>query len=213
MIKQRLKVVAVAGVVVLALTGFSRHGGHGHSSGGGGGGCSGPSHTSGSGTSDGTGGSYGSGSDTDTDTDSSYGSGSDTGTGSGSYDDDGGLPTSTQGSRYGSNNRPTHGPTTTSSDGGGAAASATAKTLSCASPAGDGGKAVTSSRVQVTASTYNGGTARFDVDVLFVGSGSAAVDSGTASVSLKPGQTKTVTVPMNTPSQVSRVETCEASVV
>ncbi|WP_329457327.1 hypothetical protein [Streptomyces sp. NBC_01497] len=212
MIRQRLKVVAVAGVVVLALTGFSHHG-HSHGSGGTGGGCSGPSHTSDSGTSDATGGSSGSGSGSDDsyddDTDGSYGGSS------GSYDDDSDLPGSTPGSRYGYDSRPTGRSADTASDGGDTAAKAvaTVRTVRCASPAKGGRKAVTSSKVEVTASLDNGGTARFDVDVVFDDAGANTVDTGTAAVRLKPGQRTTVTVPMNTPSQVSRVAECEASVL
>ncbi|WP_051838966.1 hypothetical protein [Streptomyces sp. NRRL F-5126] len=200
MLKQRLKVIAVAGFVVVALTGFSRHG-HSHSSGGGGG-CSGPSHTS-SGSTSGGSGSYDSDDDSYGSTDDSYGS----------ADDSGGLPASTPGTRYGYTDRPTHYSDSTPSDGGDPTVSATAKTVSCAHPASGGRKAVTSSKVEVTAARGHGGAARVYVDVRFADAGGSTVDRGKASVTLKPGQTKTVTVDMSAPSEVSRVASCEASVV
>ncbi|MBP0461652.1 hypothetical protein [Streptomyces montanisoli] len=208
MLKQRLKVIAVAGFVVVALTGFSRHG-HSHSSGGGGG-CSGPSHTSSSSTSGGSG-SYDSDSDSYGSTDDPYDS---TNGSYGSADDSGGLPASTPGTRYGYTNRPTHRPDSTPSDGDGdSTVSATAKTVSCAHPATGGRKAVTSSKVEVKAAGGHGDAARVYVDVRFADAAGSTVDRGKASVMLKPGQTKTITVDMSAPSEVSRVDSCEASVV
>ncbi|MCF3963127.1 hypothetical protein [Streptomyces fuscigenes] len=209
MIKQRLKVAAVAGAVVLALTGFSRHGGHSHShSSGGGGGCSGPSHTSSSGTTGGSGSTYDPGSDPSDDpgygdtttSGGTYGSG-------GSYGDDG-----SSGPARAPRHRPRTRPTQ-SATGSSSGARATATVVSCASPAAGGRKAVTSSKVRVTAGNGFGGTASFEVDVVFRDAGATVVDSGSSSVTLRPGQVKTVTVEMNTPSEVGKVDSCEASLI
>ncbi|MEW2548940.1 hypothetical protein AB0910_24765 [Streptomyces sp. NPDC047002] len=202
-IGQQAKVVAVAGVVVLALTGFSRHGSHSHShshghyGSGGGGGCSGPAHTSSSSGSSSRS-TYGSTTDTDTDT-------ADDGTGD-SYGSGSATPAS------GYRTRPTHQAATGSSQGA-HTARATARSLACASPAAGGRKAVTSSKVEVTAARSNGSAATFEVDVVFKDAAGTSVDIGSASVRLAPGATRTVTVPMDTPSSVGTVATCEPSVV
>jgi hypothetical protein len=223
LIKQQLKVVALACVVVLSLTGFSH--GHGHSShgGGGGGGCSGPSHSSASGS--------GSGSGIDSDDDSGMDDGSsmdDGASGSSGYTSSGSPDsydgtvsagdTATPGTTTGGRTPVTpgsRGRTTDSDDSssGSSAKYATAKVkvVSCARPAKAGKAAVTSSKVKLTSSKGFAGTAQFEIDVTFVDDTGGRVDNASDFVHLKAGQTRTFTVPMSRPDKVSGVAKCKAS--
>lgn len=217
MIKQQLKVVALACVVVLSLTGFSH--GHGHSShgGGGGGGCSGPSHSSASGS--------GSGSGIDSDDDSGMddgASGSSGSTSGGSPDSyDGTVSaggTATTGTTTGGRTPVTpgsRGRTTDSEDSSSGSpakyATAKVKVVSCARPAKDGKAAVTSSKIKLTSSKGYAGTAEFEIDVTFVDDTGGRVDNASGFEHLKAGRTKTFTVPMSRPDKVSGVAKCKAS--
>uniref|UniRef100_A0AAU2V9E9 Uncharacterized protein n=1 Tax=Streptomyces sp. NBC_00003 TaxID=2903608 RepID=A0AAU2V9E9_9ACTN len=177
--------------LALALTGFSGHGSHGksHSSGGG---CS-NSHKS-NGSSSG-----GSSSDSDTSTSSSTSSSSSTSGGGTGYNN---------GNRYGSTN--TTGSTSSSSGSGstsGTTTSVTSYVTECASAA----KMLDSSTVRVTTGS-GGGSRRYRVEVTFYDAAGAAVDRGTASVTMGPNADRTLTVTMSAPALVSKVSRCDSRV-
>ncbi|GAA2449304.1 hypothetical protein ACFPFX_24100 [Streptomyces mauvecolor] len=171
--------MAIAAGLGLALTGFSSHGSHGKSHSSGGG-CS-NSHKSNGSSSGGT-------SD-----DSSSGSGSSTSGGGGSYN----------GNRYDSNN--TTGSTTSgSTSSGNRTATATTYVVTCASAA----KGETDSTIKVSTGSGGSGRRSYQVRVMFYDKAGAVVDRGTASVSLGPNASSTVTVPMSNPALLARVDLC-----
>lgn len=76
----------------------------------------------------------------------------------------------------------------------------------CAQPRKGKRRAVTTSTVRLTA---NGtGTHTYDVDVAFLDAAGNTVDTGDATVEADGGDTKTVTVRMDSPRKISRVRKC-----
>jgi hypothetical protein len=67
-------------------------------------------------------------------------------------------------------------------------------------------KAVTSSTVRLTANAL--GSHTYEVDVTFLDAVGNTVDTGEATVDADSGETKTVSVRMDSPSKVSRVKKC-----
>ncbi|MER6114377.1 hypothetical protein E6R60_23200 [Streptomyces sp. A0642] len=180
MVRQHVKLTVVLVAVVLALTGFSSS-----SSGGKGGGKS-RSGKSKSSSSSGGGGcssskkSNGTYHDTDSDYDDDYSS-------------SGGS--SSSGSTYG-----TATPTATATD------APQAYVFRCATPRKGKRKAVTTSTVRLTANTA--GSHTYEVDVTFLDAAGNTVDTGEATVEADGGETKTVSVRMDSPRKVSRVKKC-----
>lgn len=76
----------------------------------------------------------------------------------------------------------------------------------CAEPAKGAVKAVTASTVRLTANAS--GTHTYEVDVAFLDASGVTIDTGEATVKAARGETKTVSVPMDRPSEVSRVDRC-----
>ncbi|MER6105381.1 hypothetical protein ABT115_24515 [Streptomyces sp. NPDC001832] len=76
----------------------------------------------------------------------------------------------------------------------------------CAQPRKGKRKAVTTSTVQLTANAV--GSHTYEVDVTFLDAVGNTVDKGEASVDAEGGETKTVSVRMDSPSKVSRVKKC-----
>ncbi|MEV6261310.1 hypothetical protein AB0M42_11235 [Streptomyces sp. NPDC051784] len=83
------------------------------------------------------------------------------------------------------------------------------RVVRCAQPKKGKRKAVSWSTVEVrsTASVEH----TYDVDVTFVDAKGLTVDTGEVSVDLDGGETRTVTVKMDSPGLVSRVKRCTAS--
>ncbi|MFG2598152.1 hypothetical protein [Streptomyces sp. NPDC048462] len=181
MMRQHMKLTVVLVAVVLALTGFSSHG-HGSKSGS-------KSRKSSSGGSSSGGGCSNSKKSNGTyhDTDSDY-----------DDDDYSSSNSSSTGSTYG-----TATPTATAGD------APRAYVFRCAAPGKGKRKAVTSSTVRLTASAA--GSHTYEVDVTFLDSRGLTVDTGEATVDAEAGDTKTVTVRMDTPSKVSRVKKCSVT--
>ncbi|MFG2624423.1 hypothetical protein [Streptomyces sp. NPDC048473] len=76
----------------------------------------------------------------------------------------------------------------------------------CAQPRKGKRKAVTSSTVRLTANAV--GSHTYDVDVTFLDAVGNTVDTGEATVDVEGGDTKTVSVRMDSPRKVSRVKKC-----
>ncbi|MFD0023635.1 hypothetical protein [Streptomyces sp. NPDC058382] len=113
---------------------------------------------------------------------------------------------------YGSSGRTSSGSTSgtsTSTPSATATSAPRAYVFRCAQPAKGASKAVTTSTVRLTASASGSHTYR--VDVNFLDSVGTTIDTGEATVQANGGQTKTVSVRMDTPSQVSRVEKCSVT--
>lgn len=180
MVRQHVKLTVVLVAVVLALTGFST------SSSGGKGGSKSRSGKSKSSSSGGGGcssskKSNGTYHDTDSDND---------------YDDDySSSSSSSSGSTYGT---PT--PTATATD------APQAYVFRCATPRKGKHKAVTTSTVRLTANAV--GSHTYEVDVTFLDAAGNTVDTGEATVEADGGETKTVSVRMDSPRKVSRVKKC-----
>lgn len=79
----------------------------------------------------------------------------------------------------------------------------------CATPRKGKRKAVTASTVRLSASAA--GSHTYEVDVTFLDSRGNTVDTGEASVAADGGETKTVSVRMDSPSRVSRVRKCSVT--
>ncbi|MFD4945804.1 hypothetical protein ACFVYE_30645 [Streptomyces sp. NPDC058239] len=76
----------------------------------------------------------------------------------------------------------------------------------CAQPRKGKRKAVTTSTVRLTANAV--GSHTYEVDVTFLDARGNTVDTGEASVDVEGGETKTVSVRMDSPRKVSRVKKC-----
>ncbi|THA28115.1 hypothetical protein E6R18_29065 [Streptomyces sp. A1277] len=76
----------------------------------------------------------------------------------------------------------------------------------CAQPAQGTSKAVTASTVRLTANAS--GTHTYEVDVAFLDAAGTTIDTGEATVQAARGETKTVSVQMDRPSEVARVSRC-----
>ncbi|MFF2410312.1 hypothetical protein [Streptomyces sp. NPDC058092] len=76
----------------------------------------------------------------------------------------------------------------------------------CAQPRKGKRKAVTTSTVRLTAEAL--GSHTYDVDVAFLDAQGNTIDRGEASVAAEGGETKTVSVRMDSPRKVSKVKTC-----
>lgn len=76
----------------------------------------------------------------------------------------------------------------------------------CAQPRKGKRKAVTTSTVRLTAEAL--GSHMYDVDVAFLDAQGNTIDRGEASVEAEGGETKTVSVRMDSPRKVSKVKTC-----
>ncbi|WP_406496446.1 hypothetical protein OG936_20265 [Streptomyces sp. NBC_00846] len=76
----------------------------------------------------------------------------------------------------------------------------------CAQPRKGKRKAVTASTVKLTAEAL--GSHVYDVDVAFLDARGNTIDRGEASVEAEGGETKTVSVRMDSPGKVSKVKTC-----
>ncbi|WP_327176288.1 hypothetical protein OG599_13950 [Streptomyces sp. NBC_01335] len=185
MMRQQIKLAAVLAVVVLSLTGFSKSShGHGHS---------GSSHSSGGGCSSSRSSNGYHSSTSDNDDDDYDGSGSGSGSSSG----------------Y---STPTADPTTDSTPSAGSAP--TARVVTCAQPAAGSRKAVTSSRVELTPTSY--GTSKVDITVTFFDSAGNLLDTAHKKVELDATDgldPKTFTVPMASPAKVDEVYRCDATAV
>ncbi|WP_326699211.1 hypothetical protein OG909_19035 [Streptomyces sp. NBC_01754] len=108
------------------------------------------------------------------------------------------------------------GGTSSNSSGGSSNSTATpgatapdVSVVSCAEPGQGGRKAVTSSEVRIRSNSADAHT--YEVDVTFVGADGTTVDRGQATVRLGSRQARTVTVRMDSPGEVSRVERCLVS--
>ncbi|WP_393059825.1 hypothetical protein [Streptomyces sp. LN549] len=110
-------------------------------------------------------------------------------------DDDYSSSSSSSGSTYGT---PT--PTATATD------APQAYVFRCATPRKGKRKAVTSSTVRLTANAL--GSHTYEVDVTFLDAAGNTVDTGEATVEADSGETKTVSVRMDSPRKVSRVKKC-----
>ncbi|MFH8471145.1 hypothetical protein [Streptomyces sp. NPDC018000] len=78
--------------------------------------------------------------------------------------------------------------------------------LRCAQPRKGKRKAVTTSTVRLTANAV--GSHTYEVDVTFLDAVGNTVDTGEASVDVEGGETRTVSVRMDSPRKVSRVKKC-----
>ncbi|AXE79470.1 hypothetical protein [Streptomyces atratus] len=76
----------------------------------------------------------------------------------------------------------------------------------CAQPRKGKRKAVTTSTVRLTANAV--GSHTYEVDVTFLDAAGNTVDTGEAKVDAEGGETKTVSVRMDSPRKVSRVKKC-----
>ncbi|MFE4332197.1 hypothetical protein ACFRQM_23080 [Streptomyces sp. NPDC056831] len=76
----------------------------------------------------------------------------------------------------------------------------------CAQPRKGKRKAVTTSTVRLTANAV--GSHTYEVDVTFLDARGNTVDTGEANVDVEGGETKTVSVRMDSPRTVSRVKKC-----
>lgn len=116
------------------------------------------------------------------------------------YDDDdyGTSGSSSSGSTYG-----------TATPGATATDAPRAYVFRCATPRKGKRKAVTTSTVRLTASAA--GSHSYEVDVTFLDSLGNTVDTGEASVDADGGETKTVSVRMDSPGKVSRVKRCSVT--
>lgn len=183
MMRQHMKLTVVLVAVVLALTGFSSSShGHGSKSGS-------KSRKSSSGGSSSSGGgcsnskkSNGTYHDTDSD-----------------YDDD----NYSSGSSSNDSTYDTATPTATATD------APRAYVFRCAAPRKGKRKAVTTSTVRLTANAV--GSHTYEVDVSFLDARGATIDTGEATVDADGGDTKTVSVRMDSPSKVSRVKKCSVT--
>ncbi|MFE9368234.1 hypothetical protein ACFYM2_00385 [Streptomyces sp. NPDC006711] len=180
MLRRGMKCAAVLIGTVLALTGFSSHGGHGnghHASSGGG--CS-----------------------------NSRKSNDDSGSG-GSTSATGPADGSTTGYANGST---TGNPTgSTPGPGGGSVSGTTTATTSVVTACASAAQNLTSSTVHVTVSSGSG-SRRYRVEVTFRDAADALVDEGSTTVNLGPGASRDITVPMDHPELIARVDHCEATV-
>lgn len=114
------------------------------------------------------------------------------------YDDDYGSSSGTSGS---TSTDPT--PTATASD------APQVYVFRCAQPAKGKRKAVTASTVRLT--PVASGTHTYEVDVTFLDAMGSVVDTGEATVEADYGDTKTVSVRMDSPRKVSRVKKCQVT--
>uniref|UniRef100_A0AAU2VPY7 Secreted protein n=1 Tax=Streptomyces sp. NBC_00008 TaxID=2903610 RepID=A0AAU2VPY7_9ACTN len=183
MMRQHMKLTVVLVAVVLALTGFSSSS-HGHGSKSG----SKSRKSSSSGSSGGgcSNSKKSNGTYHDTDSDSSY------------DDDDYSSGSSSTDSAY-----DTATPTATATD------APRAYVFRCAAPRKGKRKAVTSSTVRLTANAA--GSHTYEVDVSFLDARGTTIDTGEATVDADAGDTKTVSVRMDSPSKVSRVKKCSVT--
>ncbi|MCX4846102.1 hypothetical protein [Streptomyces sp. NBC_00893] len=78
----------------------------------------------------------------------------------------------------------------------------------CAQPRKGKRKAVTASTVRLTADADATGSHTYEVDVTFLDAVGNTVDTGDATVKAEGGETKTVSVRMDNPRKVSKVNTC-----
>lgn len=76
----------------------------------------------------------------------------------------------------------------------------------CAQPRKGKRKAVTTSTIRLTAEAL--GSHTYDIDVAFLDARGNTIDRGEASVEAEGGETKTVSVRMDSPRKVSKVKTC-----
>lgn len=107
---------------------------------------------------------------------------------------------------------PTADPTTDSTPSAGSAP--TARVVTCAQPAAGSRKAVTSSRVELTPTSY--GTSKVDITVTFFDSAGNLLDTAHKKVELDATDgldPKTFTVPMASPAKVDEVYRCDATAV
>lgn len=187
MMRQHMKLTVVLVAVVLALTGFSSSShGHGGKSGSKSGSKSksrGSSSSSGGGCSNSK---KSNGTYHDTDSDSDY------------DDDDYSSGSSASDSTY-----DTATPSATATD------APRAYVFRCAAPRKGKRKAVTSSTVRLTANAV--GSHTYEVDVSFLDARGATIDTGEATVDADGGDTKTVSVRMDSPGKVSRVKKCSVT--
>ncbi|MCX5341652.1 hypothetical protein [Streptomyces atratus] len=79
----------------------------------------------------------------------------------------------------------------------------------CAQPRKGKRKAVTTSTVRLTANAV--GSHTYEVDVTFLDAQGNTVDTGEAKVDVEGGETKTVSVRMDSPRKVSRVKKCRVA--
>lgn len=116
------------------------------------------------------------------------------------YDDDdySSSTSSSSGSTYG-----TATPSATATD------APRAYVFRCAQPRKGKRKAVTASTVRLTAAAS--GSHTYEVDVTFLDAAGNTVDTGEASVDADGGETKTLSVRMDSPSRVSRVKKCSVT--
>ncbi|MFG2672980.1 hypothetical protein [Streptomyces sp. NPDC048445] len=114
------------------------------------------------------------------------------------YDDDYSSGSSSSDSAY-----DTATPTATATD------APRAYVFRCAAPRKGKRKAVTSSTVRLTANAV--GSHTYEVDVSFLDARGATIDTGEATVDADGGDTKTVSVRMDSPSKVSRVKKCSVT--
>ncbi|MGW0788261.1 hypothetical protein ACWD04_08385 [Streptomyces sp. NPDC002911] len=107
-----------------------------------------------------------------------------------------------------------HGDTSDSSAGGSTYATPTPtasdapdiRVIRCAQPKKGKRKAVTSSTIEIRSTAPL--THTYEVDVTFMDAQGRAVDTGEATVDLEYGETRTLTVRMDSPRSVSRVKRC-----
>ncbi|WP_405715620.1 MULTISPECIES: hypothetical protein [unclassified Streptomyces] len=78
----------------------------------------------------------------------------------------------------------------------------------CAQPRKGKRKAVTASTVRLTADAGATGSHTYEVDVTFLDAVGNTVDTGDATVEAEGGETKTISVRMDNPRKVSKVNTC-----
>ncbi|MFI6729011.1 hypothetical protein [Streptomyces atratus] len=181
MMRQHIKFSAVLVVVVLALTGFSTS-----------------SHGGRSGKSKGSSSSSGGGCSNSKKSNGSYHDNN-------NYDnnnyDDNDYDSSSSSSGNTGYEAPT--PSATASD------APQAHVFRCAQPRKGKRKAVTTSTVRLTANAV--GSHTYEVDVTFLDARGNTVDTGEAKVDVEGGETKTVSVRMDSPRKVSRVKKCRVA--
>ncbi|MFJ9621195.1 hypothetical protein [Streptomyces sp. NPDC101181] len=90
--------------------------------------------------------------------------------------------------------------------------SPTVRVVRCAEPGEGARKAVPSSLVEVRAQSRATGSRQYRVDVRFLDAAGRTVDTAVATTSVKGGESRRVTVPMDDVDKVSQVERCEATV-
>ncbi|GGZ14194.1 hypothetical protein CP967_14090 [Streptomyces nitrosporeus] len=119
----------------------------------------------------------------------------------GDYHSDNDYDSGSSGSSGGSYSTPT--PSATASD------APAIRVIRCAQPKKGKRKAVTSSTIEIRSTAA--GTHLYEIDVTFLGATGLTVDTGEGSVELDGGETKTLTVRMDSPRSVSRVKRCQVT--